>query len=216
MDVFFINFLNGLVAVFTPAVFPLLIIISSVFEKLASTTKQYIINTLSFVLLTIVIYVLGVSQVIKMHHVFAFSDKTLNIIYLFKCLQLIFLVWYISTFSKKYQLLNRANWKQFFRFFGLFIYSFQLAFAAFSSSGPILGSILFLEPANENTPNVTEILLGFSIGLIIPFLFVLWYFSTNYNKLKHKKWWSITQLIIAIILLLDSLIQLVVGTILQG
>ena len=208
MNLYFITFISGLTAVLTPIVFPYLIITSSLFEKLGDSDKQYKTNIFLYGLLTIIVYLFVISPLLTTKYIneLIFSS---DFIFLIHSAQIIFLIWFLSTFVKNFQIVNKGLWKQFFRFFGILVFSIKLAFGSLSATGPIIGSILISNSINQDTSNINGILFAFSFGLVLPFIIILWFFVKKYSKLKLKKWWNILQLIFAGILFLGSFIQLI-------
>ncbi|WP_108808828.1 cytochrome c biogenesis protein CcdA [Aquimarina spinulae] len=207
MNIYFIAFISGVIAVLTPAVFPYLIITPLIFEKLKNSNRQHKINILLYTIITSLVFVYILTQLISSRLLNEISfDSSYGI--LIHSSRILFLIWFLSSFTKKYQLLNFGTWMQFFRFLGLLIFSTQLALSAISSTGPILGTLMITNAENNDLISIIPILIAFSIGLILPFMTVLWIFTKKYDNLKLKKWWPNSQLITGGLLLLFSLVQL--------
>lgn len=201
-------FISGLIAGLTPLVFPYLIITPSVFEKLGNSDKQYKTNISLFGLLTIAVYLFVISPLLTTEYINELIYSS-SFIFLIHGAQIIFLIWFLSTFVKKFQIANKGFWKQFFRFFGILVFSIRLAFGSLSAAGPLIGTILISNSTNQETTNTNGTLLAFSLGLVLPIIIILWLFAKKYSKLKLKKWWTVLQLIFAGILFLGSFIQLI-------
>ena len=196
---------SGLVSVLTPGVFLFLLVTVVLFERIEYSSTQRKINPLLFSLFSVLIAVFLIPEIIESGNL---NDDS-SYILLLDLLQITFLLWILSSFSAKYQLFHTQAWKQFFRFLGLLILSWRLVLVSLSSAGPILGAILIYNPETEEFPNTYGALLGFSIGLIIPFIVVLWLVSTKHHSLRSKSWWRMTQLITAGVLLTGLLMRLV-------
>lgn len=203
MDLYINATVSGLISVLTPGVFLFLVTTAFLFERLESSSRQGKINVVLFSIFTVIIYVFVISEVIKTDSLTNNSSYILLLDYFL----IAFLLWVLSSFFPKYQLIHTERWKQFFRFLGLLVLSCKLVLVSLSSAGPILGVILISNVAVEDLPNIYGSLLGFSVGLVIPFIIVLWLVSKKHNTLRGKKWWRTSQQITVGILLLYSLIQ---------
>lgn len=199
--------MTGLIVVLSAAVFPFLITTSLLFEKLESSTKPSRINVWIFASLIISIHVFGISQFLQRDKLVELSNAS-NFVLLLDGLQILFLIWFLSLFSEKYQFLNKGFWKSFFRFFGLLIFGFKLSLASLSGIGPLLGQLLLEKSSIENSTNTMAILFAFSVGLVLPFILILALLSSKYIQLRTKKWWRLSQLFAAVILLMSSILNL--------
>ncbi len=207
MNLFLTTLFGGLIAVLTPSVFPLLIALPILFEKLANPSKTYRSNILIFGAATVIVYQLVFPALLTISPPDKWSyPYVLN--FLILVAQILFLLWFFSTFFEKFQAANKGIWQSLFRYLGIFIFSIQLTISSLPNIGPIANSMIISNSMNEETNLAMIALSGFSLGLVLPFLLVLWIFTKIYARINQKKWWIILQISVAGLLLLGSLMQL--------
>lgn len=199
------TFISGLTSVLTPSVFPFLIIIPIIFEKLGNSDKKYALNILLFGILTVAFFLLTMSSLVSNDNLASYSS---NFYFEFAVIlfQIIFLSWFILTFFKKFERINRNNWLIGFAFLGIGIFSYRLALSSLSNIVPILGMVVISGNLNEEVNNTMWLLFTFSLGVILPFIIILYLAKNQYEKINSKKWWKILQLIISGILVLKVFI----------
>ena len=171
---FFMGFLGGLVALFTPCVFPMIPLTVSFFTKGGSETGKglgkAIIYGLSivavYVALSLPFYVSGTDPEILNEISTGF---TLNIIFF-----VIFLVFAFSFFGY-FELTLPAKWtnkadkaSDIGGILGIVFMALVLALVSFSCTGPLLGSVLAGSLKDGPVP-ITMAMLGFGVGLGLPF-----------------------------------------------
>ena len=204
MELYQLSVISGLIAVLTPSIFIFLFVCSSIFEKLGNSTYQHGLNILFFTILTVTIYTYCLPYFLNIEYLNS-NDYKSYVTLLAHIPQVILSVWFFLIFKKK----NGFNGKvslSLFRFFGIVTLSIRLVVASFSSTGPIIGTLLI---GNSENINIKLGFLLFSGGLILPFALVMWLFSRKYAKLKQRTWWQVSQFIVFGVLLLNSLVQLI-------
>jgi thiol:disulfide interchange protein len=171
--VFLLGLLGGLVALFTPCVFPLIPLTVSFFTKKSGDTSKGTGNAvlyglfifLIYVALSIPFHVLNVDKEI-------YNQISTNI-YLNLFFFLIFLVFAISFFgyfeiTLPSSIANKADSKGGGTFIGIFFMALTLVIVSFSCTGPILGSLL-AGTAGGGEWALTAGLAGFGLALGLPF-----------------------------------------------
>ena len=189
---FGISLFSGLFATLTPLVFPSLLLYFFIFSKLSKSKKEHWINILLFSIINIV-------SLLVLSHFIVYYERSEAIAYIsyftvaLEFLTIIFALW-LSGFLIKMiddegiELTNKV-----FRYVGISLLSIKLAFASFSSTGPIIGSLFVA----GNSGDITFSLIGFSFGVILPFLLVLGVIGAFvYQKKRDKKWMNIINVII--------------------
>ena len=194
---FRISFFTGIVATLTPLVFQALIFYFFIFAKLSKSNKKHwvnivlfsVVNVLSLTLLAQFIFINGENEVLK--------HLTLITI-IFEVLTIVFAIWLTGFLIKMIEekAINLTN--QIFRFLGVFILSTKLALVSFSSAGPIIGTLLI----SGNNTNMTMSLIGFSFGVVVPFILIVGLLGGFiYKKERDKRWMRIAHTIIGILLI---------------
>jgi thiol:disulfide interchange protein len=171
--IFLLGLLGGLVALFTPCVFPLIPLTVSFFTKKAGDKSKGTNKAVLYGLFILLIYVaLSIP-----FHVFKISDDVYNQIstniYLNIFFFIIFVVFAISFFgyfeiTLPSGLANKADSKAGRGFIGIFFMALTLVIVSFSCTGPILGSLLAGAASGGKWP-LTVGLAGFGVALGLPF-----------------------------------------------
>jgi thiol:disulfide interchange protein len=171
--VFLLGLLGGLVALFTPCVFPMIPLTVSFFTKKSGDNSKGTGNAVLYGLFILLIYVaLSIP-----FHVFQISDNIYNEIstniYLNIFFFVIFVVFAISFFgyfeiTLPSSLANKADSKQGRNFFGIFFMALTLVIVSFSCTGPILGTLL-AGTASGGKWALTAGLAGFGVAFGLPF-----------------------------------------------
>lgn len=171
---FIFGFLGGLLALFTPCVFPLLPLTVSFFTKRSKDRASGVRNAFIYSFSIIAIYTLlgflttlifGADALNAMA-----SSAFFNILFF-----VVFVVFAISFFG--FFDINMPSWlisKSDERaekggILGIFFMAFTLALVSFSCTGPIIGSVLVEAATTGNKINPVLSMLGFSSALALPF-----------------------------------------------
>ena len=192
MGIFFLGFLLGLAALFTPCVFPMIPMTVSFFTKQSKTRAAGIRNALIYGLFIIFIYTgLGLALTaffgVDVLNVIS-TDPYFNV-FLFALL-LVFGVSFLGAFeiqlpsswaNKADEASDRGG------LLGIFFMAATLAIVSFSCTGPLVGSAL-AGAATGSFAAPTAVMLGFSIALALPFgLFAV--FPGWLNSLPQSGGW---------------------------
>ena len=177
MTLFLLGFLGGLVALFTPCVFPMIPLTVSFFAKTAHNRKKGISNAMLYGFFIFLIYIL---LSLPFHFLDRLDPEILNNIstnvYLNVFFFIIFIVFAFSFFgyyeiALPGSLSNKADSKAGAgKITGIFFMALTLAIVSFSCTGPILGSLLAGSlSANGGAMQLTAGMGGFGLALALPF-----------------------------------------------
>lgn len=206
MDIFKIALIGGLLSVLTSGVLLQLLFSILVFQRLQFSTKQHKVNVVIFIGLILFIYAFNVANLIRTEKLFTLSDDS-RIFYFSYGIQIVFLIWFLSTFIEKFKILRQGGLHQVFRFFGVSAMSILLVLVSFSNFGPILSSLLVTSPSNMN-PIIVHCTIGiFALGLILPISLILWFVPKVYSKWEQKRWWKIVQITASLLFLIKPIIS---------
>lgn len=175
LTIFFLGFLGGFIALFTPCVFPMIPVTVSFFTKRSANRKQAIKNGSLYALFIFLIYllasipfhILGNVQPEIFNNIS--TNAWLNILFF-----IIFIVFAISFFgffeiTMPSSIANKADTKSGLGSLGgIFFMALTLAIVSFSCTGPILGSLL-VGSLSGGAWQLTAGLAGFGIALALPF-----------------------------------------------
>jgi cytochrome c biogenesis protein CcdA len=169
------SLIAGILAVFTPYVYTILPFTVGYLSQSTKTKEGKLRNTLYYgVSIVIIFSVLGVliSIILGSTGLRKFTDHWL--FNLFFCR--IFAILGI-TFLGAFSIQLKSSWVNFMAekaksgsFTGIFFMALTLPVASFSSTFPIIGVVLLLAGSADNTGPIIG-MLGFSIGLALPFVF---------------------------------------------
>lgn len=190
--IFLLAFVGGILAVLTPCVFSMIPITVSFFTKRSSSRAEGIRNALQYSLSIIIIFtVLGVAISA------IFGADTLNIISTHWIPNLIFFIIFVVfgiSFLGAFELTLPSSWTsktdakantKSFR--GIFFMALTLVIVSFSCTGPIIGPLI-VGAAMGGFQGPIIGMLGFSIGLALPFaLFAV--FPGMLNNLAKSGGW---------------------------
>jgi thiol:disulfide interchange protein len=199
LSLFFIGFAGGLIALFTPCVFPMIPLTVSFFTKRAQSRKKGLVNAGLYSFFIVLIYVI---LSLPFHFLDSLNPEILNNISTNVWLNLIFFVIFIAfalSFFGLYEitlpsaLSNTADSKSGITgLSGIFFMALTLALVSFSCTGPILGSLLAGSlSTNGGATQLTVGMGGFGLALALPFgLFAL--FPNWLNSLPKSGGWLST------------------------
>ncbi|MDH7464049.1 cytochrome c biogenesis protein CcdA [Chitinophagaceae bacterium 26-R-25] len=171
---FWICLLAGLVAVITPCVFPLMPVTVSFFLKRSKTRSEGVRNALWYSLSIILIYTIPtllLTIIFGNKVLYTISTSAISNLVFFA----IFMVFAIS-FLGAFELTLPSSWATKADekagkggAFGIFFMALTLVIVSFSCTGPIVGSLLGQTSSQGISAAPIIGMLGFSIGLALPF-----------------------------------------------
>ena len=196
LNLFFLGFLGGLIALLTPCVFPMIPLTVSFFTKKANTKKAGIRNAFLYGFFIFLIYIL---LSLPFHFLDKLDPEILNNISTNVYLNVFFFaifIFFAFSFFGYYEislpagLSNKADSKAGAgNILGIFFMALTLALVSFSCTGPILGSLLAGSLSGDGgAMQLTAGMGGFGLALALPFaLFAL--FPNWLNTLPKSGGW---------------------------
>jgi len=178
--IFLSGLLGGLLALFTPCVWPIIPMTVSFFLKRNKDRKKGIRDAITYGLSIVVIYValgLAVTLLFGASALNALSTNAVFNIFFF-----LLLVVFAASFFGAFELTLPSSWSNKIDqkseattgLLSIFLMAFTLALVSFSCTGPIIGFLLVAVSTQGNILAPTVGMLGFAIALAIPFaLFAL-------------------------------------------
>lgn len=172
--IFIAGFIGGMLALFTPCVFPMLPLTVSFFTKQSKTKAKGIRNAIIYALSIIVIYVtLGLTITLSL------GPDALNALasngimnFAFFVIFVVFAVSFFGAFeiTLPYKWLNASD-KAADKggLIGIFFMAFTLSLVSFSCTGPIIGSLLVQAAVNGDVTGPAIGMFGFALALSLPF-----------------------------------------------
>lgn len=186
------TFISGLTSFLTPSIFPLFIAIPIIFEKFGNSLEKRRNNIIAFAVFTITIF-LSKSLSLLLHNDLSFSNYNFYLDLIVDLLQVLFFIYFIVLVLKRPKKLNNKLWLRALSILGIGILSYELAQRSLGNSGPILGEVLISESFQEELYYSFWLCFTFSLGLILPFVLILFVAENYYKKMSSKKWWKIIQ-----------------------
>lgn len=182
--IFLAGFLGGLVALFTPCVWPIIPMTVSFFLKRSENKRKGIRDAWTYGASIVVIYVsLGVIITL------IFGASALNALStnaVFNIFFFLMLVVFAASFFGAFEITLPSKWstavdnkaESTTGLLSIFLMAFTLALVSFSCTGPIIGFVLVEVSQGSNILAPTIGMLGFAIALALPFtlfaLFPVW------------------------------------------
>ena len=171
--IFFLAFMGGLIALFTPCVFPMIPMTVTFFTKQSKTKSEGIRKATIYSVSIVLIYVVLGVLVASIFGATALNDMATNpwVNIGFFVLFVVFAFAFLGAFEIRLpsSWVNKAD-KQADKggLIGVFFMAFTLALVSFSCTGPIVGSVL-VQSAQGGLTGPIIAMLGFSLALALPF-----------------------------------------------
>lgn len=179
--IFLLGFLGGLLALFTPCVWPIIPMTVSFFLKRSNDRSKGIRDAITYGLAIIVIYVTLGLLITLLFGASALNDLSTNAV--FNILFFLMLVVFAASFFGGFEITLPSKWsnavdaksEQTSGLLSIFLMAFTLALVSFSCTGPIIGFLLVEVSTGGGSILAPAIgMLGFAIALALPFtLFAL-------------------------------------------
>ena len=199
--IFLMGLLGGLLAIFTPCVWPIIPMTVSFFIKRGGaakgTTNAQVIRDAIFYGLSIVIIYVGLGLLVTL----IFGASALNALSTNAVVNIIFfliLVVFAASFFGAFEITLPSSWSTALNskscnttgFLSILLMAFTLVIVSFSCTGPIIGTLL-VEAAGKSILAPAMGMLGFAIALALPFsLFAM--FPSVLKKLPKSGGWMNT------------------------
>ena len=179
--IFFLGFLGGLVALFTPCVWPIIPMTVSFFLKRSGDRKKGIRDAVTYGISIVVIYVALGLAITSIFGASALNDLSTNAV--FNILFFLMLVVFAASFFGGFEITLPSSWgdavnnkaEKTTGLLSIFLMAFTLSLVSFSCTGPIIGFLLVEVSTSGGSALAPTIgMLGFAIALALPFtLFAL-------------------------------------------
>lgn len=179
--IFFLGFLGGLVALFTPCVWPIIPMTVSFFLKRSGDRKKGIRDAMTYGISIVVIYVALGLVITSVFGANALNDLSTNAV--FNILFFLMLVVFAASFFGGFEITLPSSWgaavdnkaEKTTGLLSIFLMAFTLSLVSFSCTGPIIGFLLVEVSTSGGSALAPTIgMLGFAIALALPFtLFAL-------------------------------------------
>lgn len=179
--IFGLGFLGGLVALFTPCVWPIIPMTVSFFLKRAGDRRKGIRDALTYGVSIVVIYVALGLIITSAFGANALNDLSTNAV--FNILFFLMLVIFAASFFGGFEITLPSSWgaavdnkaEKTTGLLSIFLMAFTLSLVSFSCTGPIIGFLLVeVSTSGASALAPTIGMLGFALALALPFtLFAL-------------------------------------------
>lgn len=179
--IFFLGFAGGLVALFTPCVWPIIPMTVSFFLKRAGDRKKGVRDAVTYGISIVVIYVALGLVITSIFGANALNDLSTNAV--FNIFFFLMLVVFAASFFGGFEITLPSSWGDKVNnkadattgLLSIFLMAFTLSLVSFSCTGPIIGFLLVEVSTSGGSALAPTIgMLGFAIALALPFtLFAL-------------------------------------------
>lgn len=179
--IFFLGFVGGLVALFTPCVWPIIPMTVSFFLKRSGNRREGIRDAITYGVSIVVIYVALGLIITTLFGANALNDLSTNAV--FNILFFLMLVVFAASFFGGFEITLPSKWgdtvdskaEKTTGLLSIFLMAFTLSLVSFSCTGPIIGFLLVEVSTSGGSALAPTIgMLGFAIALALPFtLFAL-------------------------------------------
>ena len=171
--IFILGMGAGLIALFTPCVFPLIPMTVSFFTKQSQNKAQGIKNAIIYGICIIVIYVILGTGVVAIFGASAINEFSTSVT--FNLLFFLILVIFAVSFLGAFEIMLPNSWANKIDrkadkggYTGIFFMALALAIVSFSCTGPFVGNIIVLSATSGGIAPMIG-MLGFSLALALPF-----------------------------------------------
>lgn len=197
LSIFLLGFLGGLVALFTPCVWPIIPMTVSFFLKRSKDKSKGVRDAITYGISIVIIYVLLGLIITALFGANALNDLSTNAY--FNIFFFLMLVVFAASFFGAFELTLPSKWSNAVDskaesttgLLSIFLMAFTLSLVSFSCTGPIIGFLLVEVATSSNYVGPTIGMFGFAIALALPFtLFAL--FPTWLKKAPKSGGWMNT------------------------
>ncbi|MBP3286140.1 MAG: thioredoxin family protein [Prevotella sp.] len=220
--IFLAGLLGGFLALLTPCVWPIIPMTVSFFLKRNKERAKAIREALTYGLSIIVIYVLLGLLVTLLFGANALNALSTNA--WFNIFFALLLIVFAASFLGAFELTLPASWsnkidqksERTTGLLSIFLMAFTLVLVSFSCTGPIIGFLLVAVSTQGNILGPTLGMLGFSIGLAIPFALFALFPSLLKSVPKSGGWMNTIKVVLGFIELAFALKFLSVADLAYG
>ena len=220
--IFLEGLLGGLLALFTPCVWPIIPMTVSFFLKRNKNRSKAISEAVTYGLSIVVIYVLLGLAVTLLFGASALNALATNAV--FNILFCLLLVVFAASFFGAFEITLPSSWSNKIDqkseattgLVSIFLMAFTLALVSFSCTGPIIGFLLVAVSTQGSIVAPTIGMLGFAIALAIPFTLFALFPSLLKSAPKSGGWMNVVKVTLGFIELAFALKFLSVADLAYG
>ena len=220
--IFILGFLGGLVALFTPCVWPIIPMTVSFFMHRSQSKKSALRDAIIYGLSIVVIYVALGLLVTGIFGASALNELSTNAI--FNIFLFLLLVVFSISFFGAFEITLPSSWTNKIStsastssgLLSIFFMAFTLVLVSFSCTGPIIGTLLVQAAAEGNILGPTLGMLGFALALALPFTLFAIFPNWLQSMPKSGGWLNSVKVVLAFIELALSLKFLSVADLAYG
>jgi thiol:disulfide interchange protein DsbD len=220
--IFIAGFLGGILALFTPCVWPIIPLTVSFFLKKNKDRKKGIRDAATYGISIIVIYVLLGLAVTLIFGASALNALSTNAV--FNILFFLMLVVFAASFFGAFEITLPSRWstavdskaEKTGGLIGIFLMAFTLALVSFSCTGPIIGFLLVEVSTSGSIVAPAIGMFGFAVALALPFTFFALFPSFLKSAPKSGGWMNVIKVFLGFIELAFALKFLSVADLAYG
>ena len=220
--IFLAGFVGGLVALFTPCVWPIIPMTVSFFLKRSKGTSQGLRDAITYGIFIIVIYVSLGLLVTLIFGASALNALSTNAI--FNIIFFLMLVIFAESFFGAFEITLPASWSNAIDskaekttgLLSIFFMAFTLALVSFSCTGPIIGFLLVEISTTGSIIAPTMGMFGFAVALALPFTLFAIFPSMLKSAPRSGGWMNSIKVVLGFIELALSLKFLSVADLAYG
>lgn len=220
--IFLLGFLGGLVALFTPCVWPIIPMTVSFFMHRSQSKKSALRDAIIYGLSIVVIYVALGLLVTGIFGASALNELSTNAV--FNIFLFLLLVVFSISFFGAFEITLPSSWTNKIStsastssgLLSIFFMAFTLVLVSFSCTGPIIGTLLVQAAAEGNILGPTLGMLGFALALALPFTLFAIFPNWLQSMPKSGGWLNSVKVVLAFIELALSLKFLSVADLAYG
>ena len=203
--IFGLGFLGGLIALFTPCVWPIIPMTVSFFLKRSKNDKKKgIRDAITYGLSIVVIYVSLGLIITLIFGASALNSLSTNAI--FNIFFFLMLVVFGASFLGGFEITLPSSWSNAVDnkassttgLLSIFLMAFTLSLVSFSCTGPIIGFLL-VEMATTNIIGPTVGMLGFAVALALPFTFFALFPTLLKSAPRSGNWMNVIKVTLGFI-----------------
>ncbi len=222
LAIFFAGLLGGFIALLTPCVWPIIPMTVSFFLKRNKGRAKAIREALTYGLSIVIIYVALGLLITLLFGANALNAMSTNA--WFNIFFALLLIIFAASFFGAFELTLPSSWSNKIDqksdrttgIFSIFLMAFTLVLVSFSCTGPIIGFLLVAISTQGNILGPTIGMLGFSIGLAIPFALFALFPSLLKSTPKSGSWMNTIKVVLGFIELAFALKFLSVADLAYG
>lgn len=220
--IFFAGFVGGLIALFTPCVWPIIPMTVSFFLKRTSDKKKGIRDAWTYGASIVVIYVALGLAITLIFGASALNSLSTNAI--FNIFFFLMLVVFAASFFGAFEITLPSKWSNAVDskaeattgLLSIFLMAFTLSLVSFSCTGPIIGFLLVEVSTTGSVVAPAIGMLGFAIALALPFTLFAMFPSWLKSMPKSGGWMNVIKVVLGFLELAFALKFLSVADLAYG